>query len=704
MKTKYGFSILFCFIIISCRMSSQHNSYKTANHLLHENSPYLLQHAYNPVDWYPWGDEALKKAKDEQKMILVSIGYSACHWCHVMEHESFEDSTVAAIMNEHFVCIKVDREERPDIDDVYMTACQLVSERGCGWPLNAFALPDGRPIWAGTYFPKEQWMNILDRFGRLWPADKEKMEEYASKLTEGIKQQDQLVPGEPSVLQKSEAQDMATALVMQIDKKWGGRKGAPKFPMPTNYDFLLQYYAMSGDENAYTAVRTTLDNIAMGGIYDQLGGGFARYSVDEEWLAPHFEKMLYDNGQLLSLYARAYQVSKEPLYRQTVEQTVGWLDREMTNAAGGFYSSLDADSEGEEGKFYVWTEAEVDSLLPAKDLEIYKDYYDITSSGNWEHKNIMRRRSKEEEFLAKHQIPAEQLKSLIQQNNKILFAAREKRIRPGLDDKILTSWNALALTGLINCYRALGDSTYLERALKNARFIKQNMLQSDYRLLRNYKDGQAKINAFLDDYAMLIEAFLQLYQVTFDVTWLHDAEKLLKYTINHFYDSDAHFFNYTSDLDPPLIARKKEIADNVIPGSNSVMARNLHYMGKILASDRYVHLSDSMLYNMIQPITSTGQTGFYSNWALLYLEKLQPTFEVAVVGKDALKKSTELQATFLPNSLYVGGETEGSLQLLQDKLQDGRTMIYVCQNKVCQFPVEEVAKALSQIKYTLEVR
>ena len=687
--------------MLSCRMSSQQTSdHAYTNHLIHENSPYLLQHAHNPVDWHPWGEAALTKAREEDKMILVSIGYAACHWCHVMEHESFEDSAVAKVMNDNFVCIKIDREERPDIDDIYMTACQLASGRGCGWPLNAFTLPDGRPVWAGTYFPKDQWLNILSQFSSMWMDEREKLDSYAEQLTAGIQSQDEIIKGTPQKFGIEEAKKMAQGMISKVDMRRGGRQGAPKFPMPSNYRYLLHYYRMTADEDALEAVKVTLDHMARGGIYDQLGGGFARYSVDADWIVPHFEKMLYDNAQLLSLYAQALQVTHDPLYRKVLYETVAWLDREMTDPSGGYYSSLDADSEGEEGKFYIWMEEEVDSLLPEEDAIIYKDYFTIKTDGNWEdEKNILYREKEDADLMKKNELDSEELEAIIERCNKTLFDHRATRVRPGLDDKVLTSWNALTIVGLVDAYRATKDHSFLDRALRNAAFIKKEILQSDHRLMRNYKDGQVKINGFLDDYAFLIEAFMALYQVTFDEDWLVKAKALADYAIAHFYDKEAQAFNYTSDIDPPLIARKKELGDNVIPGSNSAMGRNLNFLGHYYYDENYLEISNHLMYNMIDPILESGQTSFYSNWALLYLEKLYPTYEIAIIGEDYIEALSTLQTDLVPNSVYLGGKTEGTLDLLKDKLQPGRTMIYVCQNKVCQLPVEEPQKALEQITY-----
>ncbi|MDB4506007.1 thioredoxin domain-containing protein [bacterium] len=695
---------LICFTLlafVSCKSSQNGKSSKDGNHkytnkLINESSPYLLQHAHNPVDWYPWGDEALAKAKAEDKMIIVSVGYAACHWCHVMEHESFEDTLVSKIMNENFICIKVDREERPDIDDVYMSACQLASGRGCGWPLNAFALPDGRPVWASTYFPKKDWLGVLNNFIKIKKEDPERLEESANQLQEGIKQQDNIVLNqEDQDFNPQNLAKIATNFLENIDFKKGGRKGAPKFPMPNNYEFLLNYYHITKDAKALEGVTTTLDNMANGGIYDHLGGGFARYSTDDDWFAPHFEKMLYDNGQLISLYSEAYQLTKNPLYKKVVVETLEYTKREMTNPDGGFYSSLDADSEGEEGKFYVWKKSEIDSLLGDDLAKVFNEFYEVKRSGNWEHKNnILHRKSSNEKVAKKFDLTADQLSKKIDDAKIILMSARGKRIRPGLDDKILTSWNALMLKGYTDAYRAFGNEEYLESAIRNANFLVKNSIKDEHRLNRNFKDGQSVINAFLDDYALLIDAFVHLYQVTFDEQWLNHAKKLTAYTQTHFYDKSTGMFHYTSNLDPELIARKKELADNVIPGSNSTMARNLYKLGTMLYQPEWVDLSKQMLHNLSESITDTPQPNFYSNWCSLYWAIVNPPFEVAVIGDNSRALSKELMQYYLPNALILGGKSEGNLQLLQDKLIEGETRIYVCKNKVCKFPVLEVNKAL----------
>lgn len=671
-----------------------------SNHLANESSPYLLQHANNPVDWHPWNKATLAKAKAENKLILVSIGYSACHWCHVMEHESFEDTAVARIMNEHFVNIKVDREERPDVDDVYMTACHLATGRNCGWPLNAFALPDGRPVWAGTYFPKKEWVGVLEYFIKTKDEEPDKLDTYANELLAGIRQNGRIPFNDSDPTFTADNLDkITTNFLKNIDFKKGGRQGAPKFPMPNNYQFLLQQYYQNRNEKVLEAVTTTLDKMANGGIYDHLGGGFARYSTDDSWKVPHFEKMLYDNGQLVSLYAQAYQVTKNPLYKKVVEETTAFIERELMDENGSFYSSLDADSEGEEGKFYVWTEEELAAIFQDdKQLKIFSNYYEIYKKGNWEKTNILHRKKSAAEVAKISGISAEEVAEIIADAKSKLMAARDKRIRPGLDDKVLTAWNALMLKGYIDAYKAFGEDHYLETALNNAHFLVEEMLQKDHRLHRNYKDGKSVINAFLDDYALAAEAFIALYEVTFDEKWLYQAKNLVDYTITHFFDQPSGMFNYTSNLDPPLIARKMETSDNVIPASNSVMAKDLYILGLYFYNQDYLAKAKQMMHNMSSTIVENEQPNFYSNWCALYGMMVNPPYEVAIVGENYAALQKEWQANYLPNAILLGGKDEGTLDLLESKLQEGTTMIYVCQNKVCKFPVEEVQAAVKMLE------
>ncbi len=674
---------------------TDHSEYAHTNALINESSPYLLQHAHNPVDWYPWGDEALAKATEEKKPIIISIGYAACHWCHVMEHESFEDAEVADYMNNNFVCIKVDREERPDIDDVYMTACNLITGKG-GWPLNAIALPDGKPFFAGTYFPKEDWMNILKQIVDVKTNDYGKLVDSANKIAEGIQETD-IVEVNTNEVDWSQAslQSIESKFIKRIDFINGGRLGAPKFPMPNNYEFLLKYGTKENDKKALQAVQHTLDKMARGGIYDQLGGGFSRYSVDEVWLVPHFEKMLYDNGQLISLYSQGYQVFKEPLYLEVIDESIEFVKRELMSSDYGFYSSLDADSEGEEGKFYVFSEAEVDSLIKDElDLKYFKKTYDVSKSGNWEHSNILNKPKPINDMANKFGLSEEALKTSLNRSRKILFDYRATRIRPGLDDKILASWNGLMLKGLVDAFNATGNDKYLDLALKNANFIKKNFIKDDYRMDRNYKNGKSTINAFLDDYAFVAYAYHSLYEATLDESWLALSKNLVEYTLKHFNNEETQMFNYTSDLDPPLIARKTENNDNVIPGSNSMMARNLYRVGSMYYDQEYMKKGTQMLKNLYNEISETTAPDFYSNWLQLYYDKVNPPYEVAIIGDNAATLRSQLSKSYLGNAMLLGGKDEGSLPLLKNKLQEGETTIYVCQNKTCKLPVYSALDAI----------
>ncbi len=677
--------------------SGDDGDHKYTNKLITQNSPYLLQHAHNPVNWYPWGEEALAKAKAENKMLIISVGYAACHWCHVMEDESFEDSTVAAIMNEHFVAIKIDREERPDIDDIYMTACQLASGKSCGWPLNAFALPDGRPFWAGTYFPKDQWQKVLSYFISERAKNPSKVEDWANDVTNGIRSLENLsMNPAPEEFTMDKLKTITSKFLDNVDFKKGGKKVSVKFPLPNNYQYLLRQYTLNEDKKALQAVEVTLNNMANGGIYDHLAGGFARYATDEDWKVPHFEKMLYDNGQLVSLYAEAYRATKNPLYKKVVYDILNFVQQNLTSPKGGFYSSLDADSEGEEGKFYVWTKAEVDAIITdTKKADIFNITYNITTKGNWENgKNILHKTKSNAELAKLFQLSETALETILDECKVQLLAERNKRVRPGLDDKVLASWNALMLKGYVDAYRTFNDPQFLTIATKNANFLVKEMMQKDNRLERNYKDGRTSINAFLDDYALAIDAFVALYQASFDETWLYKAKGLSDYVIQHFYDAKTGMFYYTSDLDPPLVTRKKEIADNVIPSSNSVLAKNLHYLGLYYFNDDYINKSKTMLNNMINTVIDAEQPSFYSNWCTLLTDFVHQPFEVAIVGSDYGNIRQEMDEHFIPNMVLLGGKKEGTLELLDGKLIDGETTIYVCKDKVCKLPVNTVKDAL----------
>ncbi len=666
------------------------------NSLIKETSPYLLQHAHNPVNWYPWGDVALNKAKEENKMLLISVGYAACHWCHVMEHESYEDTVVAKIMNENFVCIKVDREERPDVDQVYMNAAYLINGNG-GWPLNALAMPDGKPFFAGTYFPKQNWIKLLEYFADLYKKDRPKLEEQAENVAKGIRDIENVpLNTNPTSFNKNTLDEMFLKMEKRIDKTKGGTTGAMKFAMPSIWEYLLQYHYLTGNKMALDVVKTTLNNMAWGGIYDQVGGGFSRYATDANWHAPHFEKMLYDNAQLVSLYSHAFQITKNPLYKRIVYETITFVKRELTSPEGGFYSSLDADSEGEEGKFYVWSRGEIKETL-GNEADLFCDYFGITGAGNWEHnKNIPDINEGDKSTAKKYNLTENQLESKIKDLKGKLFHAREKRIRPHTDDKILTSWNALMSKGLIDAYKTFGEKDFLKMAETNINFLLKNVSTKENGLYRNYKNGKANIPAFLDDYAFMISTLIDYYQVSFDENYLHKANAISQYTVHHFFDKTSGMFFYTDDQYSNLIARKMEVSDNVIPSSNSEMAKNLLTLSLYFENTDYEHKSVQMVKNIIED--AKPNLGYYSNWAQALALQVFSPFEVAIAGNDWKEKLAQFQKNYLPNSIYLGGNTEGNLSLLQDKLIAGKTMIYVCKNKTCKMPVEEVEEALKQIK------
>lgn len=680
--------------LLSC--GQEKKTHKYTNYLIDESSPYLLQHAHNPVNWYPWGEEALEKAKKENKLIIISIGYSACHWCHVMEHESFEDEEVAELMNDNFVAIKIDREERPDIDQVYMNAVQLLTGSG-GWPLNVVALPDGRPIYGGTYFSKSKWMSMLTQLLQFVKDNPDKAEQQAKLITDGVKSDEMSFNvAEETKFSTNDLNTIFNTWKKSIDKSNGGQNGAPKFPLPIGYQFLLHYNFITKNTDALQAVETTLTKMADGGIYDQIGGGFARYSTDSNWKVPHFEKMIYDNSQLVSLYSSAYQATKNPYYKSIVYETLQFVKRELTSKHGAFYSSLDADSDGEEGKFYVWKKSEIKSLF-GKDADVIIDYYNITETGNWEkNNNIFFKNKTDKSFAKKYAITEKELQNKIIDAKKILLKERDKRIRPALDDKIITAWNGLMLKGYVDAYRVFDDVEFLNVAKKNANFILNNVQKKDYRLDRNYKNEKSTINGFLDDYAFTIEAFIALYQATFDEKYLVEAQHLAAYSITHFYDEKSGMFFYTSNLDPSLIARKMEITDNVIPSANSQMAKNLFVLGQYFYNDDYINKSKIMLSNVKKEALTGGP--YYANWDILMTWITNEPYEVAIIGNNCMDKRKEFDQYYLPNVFLSGGKNEGTLELLKDKNVAGKTTIYACQNKTCKKPETEVNKVVLELK------
>jgi len=665
------------------------------NQLIQESSPYLLQHANNPVHWFPWGTEALDKAKSEKKLILISIGYSACHWCHVMEKESFENQQIADVMNTHFVCIKVDREERTDIDQIYMQAVQMMTGQG-GWPLNCFALPDTRPVYGGTYFPPAKWKSLLLALAKRYIETPEKFEEYAANLTAGIQDNDVSISNKEFEFRETLSQSIKH-IKKRMDMDNGGFKGAPKFPMPAALELLFEDAYLTKDKHINDFIHLTLHKMANSGLYDQLGGGFARYSVDAKWKVPHFEKMLYDNAQLVSLYSKAYQVDKQPRYQEVIDESLAYIKREMTNDAFGFYSAQDADSEGIEGKFFIWTSDEIKSVLKA-DATLFIQYFQITENGNWENKqNILYPSENNPELLKSFSLTENEMHHKITNLKHKLFVKRSQRIYPGLDDKSISSWNALMLIAYIDAYKALANEEYLDQAKSSANYL-TNLINPDGKMKRIFKKNKTKIDGFLDDYAFSIKAFLSLYQITFVKSYLDTAIVLNNYVLNHFWDEKSKLFFYTSNLSKSLITRKKELTDNVIPASNSVMAHNLFDLGKLLSDDSLVEKAQSMFVQVQQQLTKGGE--YYANWTRLLHKFNYASTEVVITGNEYIDLNRKLQTNYHPMAYFLGSKSKAYLPLMENRLDKTSTKIYVCKDKTCQLPTNNLDVASNLIKFS----
>jgi uncharacterized protein YyaL (SSP411 family) len=653
------------------------------NRLLRATSPYLLQHAHNPVDWYEWGPEALARAVAEDKPILVSIGYSACHWCHVMERESFEHEETARIMNAHFVCIKVDREERPDIDQIYMDAVQAMKKSG-GWPLNVFLTPRQEPFFGGTYFPPPQWRQLLLQIHRAFISRRQEIDESAASLSAHLNASDiqRLASGMETEPDPFLPDQMFEELKSRFDSTWGGIDKAPKFVMPTVWQFLLRYYARTKNKEALAMVTLTLDNMSNGGLYDTLGGGFARYSVDGEWFAPHFEKMLYDNAQLLALYAETFACTRTELYRKIVLETAHWLATEMTHPDGGFYSALDADSEGVEGKFYTWTLDEWEAIVGRQSTSA--GLFQLTRDGNWEHgRNILFRKSGmrwENETDEKPQ----------------LLKHRARRIRPGLDDKILAGWNAMTIAGLATAYRYIPEPALLHQARRALDFLQRHLIAGG-KLYRSFKGGRNTTEGFLEDYAFLIQAYITLYEATFHEPYLREAERWTAYVLQHFHDARENYFHFSSHHAERLIARKKEIFDNVIPASNSVMASNLLRLGTLLSKTEWITLARELAFPLAHVIRE--EPVYLSNWGIVVNELIHGLAEVVIIAQDPAALRKVWDEEFLPFAMVAGAQAAGTLPLFEGRSRvAGRDTIYVCYQRACQQPVHSIADARRQLQ------
>jgi hypothetical protein len=614
-----------------------------------------------------------------------------------MEHESFEDTSIAHVMNDHYISIKVDREERPDVDHVYMEACQTITGSG-GWPLNIIALPDGRPVYAGTYFNKEKWKQLLVYFSDMYVKDKASLVKQAEAVASHTNQM-QFKPDHATTDSSIQILDsMLTNWLPRMDMKNGGNIGAPKFPMPSNHQFLLELYFHQKNQKVFEFTKLSLDKMCNGGIYDQLGGGFSRYSVDDKWLVPHFEKMLYDNAQMVSLYSNAYRMTGNERYAKVVTQILDWMEHDMTSPEGSFYSSLDADSDGEEGKYYVWKYDEVENLL-GNDATLILEFYNLSPPGNWENgDNILHREQSIKKFATSNGLLTAELSKMIENANDILLKERNKRVKPATDDKTITAWNAMMITAYLDAFKVFHKKEYLEKAQKNADFLMVKCMTSDYRLNRNYKNGRSNINAYLDDYAFVIEAFLSLYDATFESRWITMANNVNDYTIHHFYNKKLHIFNYTSSLDKPLISNNIEVEDNVIPSSNAVMANNLFRLGTITDNHTYLEMSKMMTAGVKQKMMQFP--AYYSNWGRSLINQAYPPFEVVIVGDSAINYKSQLDAYYLPNIIVSGSKkNNSSIASIKNKYVNGKTLIYVCQGKTCQLPVESIIEVLPLIGF-----
>ena len=680
----------------------------STNRLINETSPYLLQHAHNPVDWFPWGEEAFEIARREQKPILLSIGYSACHWCHVMEHESFESEAIANLMNENFVNIKVDREERPDLDQIYMNAVQMMTHQG-GWPMTVFLTPEAVPFYAGTYFPPEDRYNmpgfprVLISVADAYRERPEDVQQTAASVLSELKRSTTTV--ESSKLLSTELLDTAyRGIVKNYDSTNGGFGGAPKFPPAMTLEFLLHTFYRTANNQALEIVSNTCGKMARGGIYDQLGGGFHRYSTDARWLVPHFEKMLYDNALLARLYLHYYQVSTDEAARAVAEGILDYVVREMTDTSGGFYSTQDADSEGVEGKFFVWSLDEIKQLLDKRDAALFADYYNITSGGNFEGENILNVTRDLSEIAAAESVTVEELSRTLEQSRKALFEAREKRVKPARDEKILTAWNGLMLASFAEAAAVLNRSDYLAVAKQNARFILNN-LRREGLLLRSYKDGQAKLNAYLEDYAFFIDGLLTLFETSGELQWLEEARSLTATMIEEFWDDEEGGFFYTGRSHEDLIVRSKDFFDNATPAGNSVAAELLLRIGLLTDNSDYQRRAATILRLMASTV-QRYPSGFGRLLCALDFYLATPK-EIAIIG-DATAAEMRLLIdqvwkTYLPNKIVAQTSPEDAaalerVPLLRNRpLLDNKATAYVCERFTCRKPVTSAADLASQL-------
>lgn len=686
-----AYSLLSLLMISSCGEPQKDRA--EGNTLGGETSPYLQQHASNPVHWKAWDESIFEKAEVQDKLVLISIGYSSCHWCHVMEEETFENDSVAAYMNENYISVKVDREERPDVDQVYMTAVQLMTGSG-GWPLNVIVLPNGKPIYGGTYHTRERWLRVLNEVQQRYESDPQGLSDYADRVAQGIQEVNLIPETVAESDQKPRAVEEAVGLWQsRWDVQWGGNAGVQKFMLPCDLSFLMTYSYLSGDQKSRDHVKTTLDRMAHGGIFDQIGGGFFRYSTDSRWHIPHFEKMLYDNAQLLSIYSKGYQLFSDQEYKEIAERILSFLIRDMKAPDGGFYAALDADSEGEEGKFYRWTSEELQKLV-GSDYELFSAYYGIVPEMVWESEFFVPyRRTSDTDFAKSHKVEPARLERLKRTWQNQLLQKRSGRVFPGIDDKIITSWNALLVIGLTDAFDAFGDGSYLDEARGLYAFLKKHSYDGE-NLRHSFKPGDTRSQGFLEDYAYLARAAFRLYQVTSDPLYLTDAQSLLDEIQTRYSEGNSSLYRYREN--PGLVAKIIKTDDGVMPSPNTVVAGLLFELGHFYYRPEYLEKSRDMMGALRDRFFQMPEN--YAGWGQLLLQQQHPFFEVAVAGPQALEMRGQMARPFHPDVLLVASETPTDLPLFESRFDPETTRIFVCRDHTCRLPVNTVDEALSQLQ------
>ncbi|WP_300024953.1 thioredoxin domain-containing protein [uncultured Maribacter sp.] len=696
-------SLFFVFIGIlvlsSCKNQNKNQaegvvqeSHEYTNDLINETSPYLLQHAHNPVDWKPWSDDAFKKAAEEDKLVVLSVGYSTCHWCHVMEEESFEDAEVAKLMNEKFVSIKVDREERPDLDMVYQTALQLVNGSG-GWPMNAIIMPNGSPVFLGTYHEKENWKSILTKFSTEYEKNPEKMKEYATMLADGVQEvYEQPTKQMANTITPNKIENGITKWSTMWDKDWGGNIGEEKFILPANLTMLLDYAVLQQNANAKNHVLNTLDKVIQGGIYDHVDGGFFRYSTDNTWHVPHFEKMLYDNAQLLSLLSKAYKLTGNESYKIKVSETFKFLKTEMRNKGGGYFSAMDADTEGEEGVYYVWKKTELESLL-ADDFTMFSKYFNIYDEKVWEDGNfVLHNTFSKSGFLKESGLNEVEFDNKLSNWKSILYKARQEREKPSKDYKVLTSWNALLIDGLLESYKTFGNDEYLDEAVSVFNYLRQHNFANGELVHSFTKDSKQK-EVFLEDYAFLAKSAFTLFEVTLNTDYLNVSKELMHTASEKFKSTSyLYYYNVSNELVPKII----NTSDGVVPSANAIMAQNYFHLGHLEYNKEFLKKAELMGGLITSDFEEHAVS--YGAWGNLLLGQAYPFYEMVVVGEDAKALMNEIHKTFIVNSIVVGSTVESDISLFKDRFSIDDTFIYVCQNNTCKLPVKTVSDGFGQMK------